>query len=331
MEIVTRQCALGYSFSCDDDPSLNTSTLKLHTYDYNNCTCDDTDSRHCDVRTLETIDSTCSIPDNRIPFDMKMFPLPEERKALTGYYTLTCDFSRISKRIVVLISTLVILPSAALTVDDFGDYTYNCNNYCEAIASSLSIFFRTISNSPFPSTNDVFIISVTRSSVLVNVRDDDPFASTMNDTVFKIQYQLSSVNPVVYERDQLSAARSCADLNLNCASSLTMEEVVKQRAKNLSAFHLYDTTVWTNQRVTNVIRRKKISFQVWFIATVVLCTSLFVTLFILSIWFVRRKLKRSSALANMKNYTESAKMMKQGSQMGEVAGESKEMPVDFSK
>ena len=331
MEIVTRKCSTGYSFTCDDIPYSNTSALKLHTYDYKNCSCSDSESNsRCDVKIVEEIDNSCIDPPSyRYPYDVRLFNM---EKALDGFFTLTCDFNQILKRVVVLRSTLVILPSSSLTIDDFGNYTHDCNNYCETITSSLSTFYRIITRNNFPSTSDIFIINVSKSN-LVNVRDDDPLVSS-NITVFRILYTVSSTNPTIVKNisngGRLSTAQTCADTNfLDCATTITMEDVIKQQARNLSAFNLYDMTIWIQPEIGDDIRSTKIYSQAWFVATIVLITSLLVIIILLSLWFIRRKLKRNKALANMKNYTDSANIMRRGSHSGdentEAVGESKEI------
>jgi hypothetical protein len=139
MELLTTDCSKGYSFSCshdNHDSVITSSTLYISAYDYNNCTCATTNSQ-CNTATLETIDNTCSNVMNTA-YDIKLFNLG---KAISGYYTMTCDYkSTTHNRIILFTNSLILSPPSFLKISDFGNYTSlaNCNNYCMTIRDSLS-------------------------------------------------------------------------------------------------------------------------------------------------------------------------------------------------
>ena len=251
-----------------------------------------------------------SAPTGRYPYDVNLLNM---KKALTGYYTLTCNNKGRAVRRVVVLTRSMILTSAALTIDDFGDYASECNNYCLTITSSLSSFYRSIvptSLPTFPLISEVSITSVTRGDI-----------DNVNITTFRIGYELFylSTGPIGspqggYNGDQLIIAITCADSNLDCAineGDPTMEETIYQQAKEFSAFNLYDSIVQRGvtgvQTGNSVKSSSKIFPQTWFIVVVALCSFIWALLVLFSIWYIRRRIKRGAALANMRNYTEGNK------------------------
>ena len=316
MELLTIHCSKGYSFSCshdNHDSSSTSSSLYIAAYDYNNCTCATTNSQ-CNTALLETIDNTCS-NDTNTSYDIKLFNLG---KAISGFYTMTCNYKATNdNRIVLFKNVLILSPSSVLKTSDFGNYasSLDCNNYCETIRGSLSQYMRVITRVSYPDIDDIEIISIDENS-LIGIGGSDA------NSTFTISYQvLATIDQQRNLSSILLSMIACANSNLlNCGADVDIEETIQQKATALNAINLIG--IKNRVRTTSSTLDKKTSTSL-FIATIILCSIVIVIVIILFFCFIRRRLRRGTALQNMRSYSDSAKSLKLKQSLGNASEESK--------